>query len=310
MSAPWGLRDHVTIVQLRLLSALHMPITPTDTQPQTLDPVRLLIRSFKVILLGAFIGGALGLLASHAIHPHWTAKMAIQLGQVSIPDARGSLAVQPLENQLTAIERYNLPSFRLQVLNELGLPSPDTGNPEADLIFKSLKATAARSPNVINVEVSAYSRAAAATTVEATAKAFSAMHGKLFDQAVATMQTNQALIQGKLNAAQRDYSRISEMLKSTTSAATSSPSARDVLASNTATLINAQIVDLQQQASAYQDALGSLRSYPTRAMGPAYVPAKPGTPGVAVLAAAGTAVGLLLAAGLVVLRNTATLLRR
>ena len=146
MSAPWGLRDHVTIVQLRLLSALHMPITPTDTQPQTLDPVRLLIRSFKVILLGAFIGGALGLLASHAIHPHWTAKMAIQLGQVSIPDARGSLAVQPLENQLTAIERYNLPSFRLQVLNELGLPSPDTGNPEADLIFKSLKATAARSP--------------------------------------------------------------------------------------------------------------------------------------------------------------------
>jgi LPS O-antigen subunit length determinant protein (WzzB/FepE family) len=139
--------------------------------------------------------------------------------------------------------------------------------------------------------------------LEAAAKAFSAMHGKLFEQAVGTMQTNQALVQGKLATAQRDYGRISEMLKSTTSGTTSNASARDVLASNTATLINAQILDLQQQVSAYQDALGPLRSYPTKAMGPAYVPAKPNTPGVAVLVAAGAAVGLLLAAGLVLLRN-------
>lgn len=229
--------------------------------------------------------------------------MAIQLGQVSIPDAKGTLVTQPLENQLTAIERYNLPSFRLQVLSALGLPNPDTGNREADLVFKSLKATAARSPNVMNVEVSAYSPDAAAATLDAAAKAFSAMHSKLYEQAVGTMQTNQAMIQGKLATAQRDYGRISEMLKSTTSGTPSSPSARDVLASNTATLINTQILDLQQQASAYQDALGPLRTYPTKAMGPAYVPAQPSTPGVAVLIAAGAAVGLLLAAGLVLLRN-------
>ena len=270
-----------------------MPITRTDVHSPTPDPVRLLAKSFKLILLAGLVGAALGLLASQVIHPRWAAKMAIQLGQVSTPDAKGSLVPQPLENQLTAIERYNLPSFRLQVLGDLGLPGPDAGNRDSDLVFKSLKATASRSPNVINVEVSAYSQESAASALETALKTFSASHQKLFDQAVSDMHSNLAIAQGKLATAQHDYARIGENLTSkATSGTASSTNARDVLASNTATLINAQVLELQQQVAAYQDALGPLRSYPTKAMGPAYVPARPSTPGVAVFTAAGAAVGL------------------
>lgn len=282
----------------------HMPITRTDAQTSAVDPIHVLAKSFKLILLVGLIGAVLGLVASQIIHPRWAARMTIQLGQVSIPDAKGSLVPQPLENQLTAVERYNLPSFHLQVLNDLGLPDPDTGNKDSDLIFKSLKATAGRSPNVINVEVSAYSREAAATTLEAAMKTFSIEHRKLFDRAISDMQSNQAIAQSKLATAQRDYARIGETLKSVaTSGTATSTSARDVLASNTASLINAQILELQQQVSAYQDALGPLRSYPTKAMGPAYVPVRSRTPGIAVFTAAGAAVGLMLAAGLVLLRS-------
>lgn len=282
-----------------------MPITSTNVQAQTPDPVRILARSFKFILLVGLVGAALGLLASQIIHPRWTAKMSIQLGQVSIPDARGSLVAQPLENQLTAIERFNLPSFRLQVLSDLGLPRPDAGNKDSDLAFKSLKAMAGRSPNVINVEVSAHSREAAAATLETALKTFSAMHKKVFEQAVGNMQSNQAVAQGKLATAQRDYARIGETLKSlATSGTAAGATARDVLASNTASLINTQILELQQQVAAYQDALGSLRSYPTKAMGPTYVPVRPSTPGIAIFIAAGAAMGLILGAGLVLLKDS------
>ncbi|CAJ0681122.1 hypothetical protein R82526_01076 [Ralstonia mannitolilytica] len=282
-----------------------MPTAHAHAQTSGLDPIHVLAKSFKLILLAGLIGAVLGLVASQIIHPRWVARMTIQLGQVSIPDAKGSLVPQPLENQLTAVERYNLPSFRLQVLHDLGLASPDTGNKDSDLVFKSLKATAGRSPNVINVEVSAYSREAAATTLETALKTFSVEHRKLFDQAISNMQSDQAIAQGKLAIAQRDYARISETLKSVATLRTAaSTSAREVLASNTASLINAQILELQQQVTAYQDALGPLRSYPTKAMGPTYVPVRSSTPGMTIFIAAGAAMGLILAGGLVLLKDT------
>jgi hypothetical protein len=281
-----------------------MPVTSTDTQSPGSDPVRILAKSFKLILLAGLIGAALGLVASQLVHPRWVAKMAIQLGQLSTPDANGSIVTQPLENQLTATERYNLPNFRLQVLSALGLPPPETGNEDSDLLFKSLKATAGRSPNVINVEASAYSRESAAAALETAVKTFSATHRTLFDQAVNSMQRNLATAQNKLATAQRDYARVGETLKSSTSSrAAGVPGTFAVLASNTATLINGQILDLQRQVAAYQNALEPFRSYPTKEMGPAFVPTRSSTPSAPVFSAAGAVIGFMLAAAFALLRN-------
>lgn len=296
---------HATIVSNLLEEALHMPSTGTDTSFPALAPIRLLAKSFKAILLASLVGAGVGLLAYQIIHPRWMASTAILLGQVSIPDAKGSFTAQPLENQLTATERYNLPSFRLQVLDALGLPRPDTGNSEADLIFRSMKATAGRSPNVINVEVSAYSRESAASTLETALKTFSAAHRKLFDQAISDVRGNLQIAQSKLVGAQRDYTRINDTIKSAAASGNAAnTSSRDVLASNTATLINAQIIELQQQVATYQDALGPLRTYPTQAMGPTYVPARPSTPSIAIFILAGASIGLMLSGSLVLLRES------
>ncbi|NMV41897.1 hypothetical protein [Ralstonia insidiosa] len=283
-----------------------MPSTGTDTSFPALAPIRLLAKSFKAIFLAGIVGAGVGLLAYQFIHPRWVASMVIQLGQVSVPDAKGSLVTQPLENQLTATERYNLPSLRLQVLEALGLPGPDTGNSDADLIFRSMKATAGRSPNVINVEVSAHSRESAASALEIALKVFSAAHRKLFDQAVSGVRSNLEITQNKLAAAQRDYAHINETIKSMAAPLGSAANigSREVLASNTITLINTQVIELQQQVATYQDALGPLRTYPTQAMGPAYVPVRPTTPSVAAFILTGAAIGLMLCGSLVLLRES------
>lgn len=270
------------------------------------DLIRLLINSFKTLLIAGVVGASAGLLATWIIHPRWTATMAIQIGQVTIPaPGDGSPAPQPIENQLTATERYNLPSSRLQVIGELGLPAPDSGNRDANLIFNSLKATAGRSPNVINVQVSAYSREGASAALDAALKTFSATHRKLFEQAINVMQSNLANVQAKLASAQQDYDRIDRVLKAATSSENGGGgSARDILASNTAALLNTQILTLRQQVTAYQDALGPLRSYPTAAMGSAYVPVESSTPGVALFVVAGAVLGLIIGAGLILLKET------
>ncbi|MGS0621385.1 hypothetical protein ACU8YE_00575 [Ralstonia sp. VS2407] len=283
-----------------------MPATSIDSQTSILDSVRLLAKSFRVILLAGIIGAVAGLTAFQMVHPRWTAKVAVRLGQVASLDAKGSLAaVQPIENQLTATERYNQPSVHLQVLNALGLPSPDAGNRDASLIFNSLKATAGRSPNVINIEVSAYSRESATAALEKSLEIFSAGHRKLFDNTVRNMQSNLAGTQSKLAAAQQDYARVNETLKSATSSRSApNVSTREVLASSTATLIRAQILGLQQQVVAYQDALNPLRSYPTEAMAPVYVPTHSSTPGIAIFIIAGAALGLMVGATLALFKNS------
>ena len=296
---------HATI-ETKLFEVFPMATTVTDSQFPYSDFLHLLAKSFKAILSVGVIGAVMGFLASQVVHPRWVANMAIQVGQVSIPaPGGGALVAQPIENQLTATERYNLPSFRLQVLDELGLPVPDSGSRDANLIFDSLKATAGRSSSVINVQVSAYSRESAAAALNAALKAFSAAHSKLFEQATSEMQSNLANARTKLAAEQRDQARTDQALK----AASAAPDLRNsgtrgVLMSNTAALLNTQILALQQQVIAYQDGLSPLRSYPTKAMGPTYVPVRSSTPGPMVFTVAGAVLGLVASVGLILMKNS------
>ena len=285
-----------------------MPIPESDISTPIPDPVRLLVKSSKTVLLAGIVGAALGLGASQLIHPRWTGKQTILLGQLSTPDAKGALIPQLLENQLTAAERYNQPAFHIQVLKELGLPGPNSGNRNAQLIFDSLKAIAGRAPNVINVQVSAYSRESAAAALDAALKTFSVKHRKLFDQATNGLQASLATAQSKLAEAQQDRDQTKGVLKSLagTQANAAGNSGRDLLVSNTAAMINGQILDLQQQVAVYQDALSPVRSYPTEAMEPAYVPESSSTPGAPILGAAGAFLGLMVGAGLALRKATRT----
>ena len=263
---------------------------------------RLLANSSKLILVSVVGGMVAGFLTSQAVHPRWAATMAIQLGQVTTV-SRNGLTSQPIENQLTAADRYNTPGYRLQVLKELGLQP--TGNAQANLIFDTLKATPGRGPNVVNAQVSAYSREQAAEALEAAFRAFSAAHRELFEQATKTMQDNLVSARATLNAAQQSYAMTERGLNSAAPRGSMGiNSARDVLMTNLAALLSAQIVTLQQEVAVYEDALSPLRSYPTRAIGPVYVPAHSQTPSTTMFIAAGALLGFVAGAGLALLRNS------
>ncbi|ANJ71586.1 hypothetical protein A9Y76_03425 [Ralstonia insidiosa] len=158
---------------------------------------------------------------------------------------------------------------------------------------------------MITAEVSAYSRESAEATLNEALKIFAVPHQKLFDQTIKDLQGNLAIAQSKLTGTQNDYARIGDALKLAVTSGATTPSARDILASNTATLINAQLLTLQQQVGAYQDALTPLRTYPTAALGPTYVPKQSSTPSTTVFIVSGAVVGLMFAAGLTLLKNSA-----
>jgi len=282
-----------------------MPNSLANDPEQSRDLASLLRSSIKFIAVGMIAGALIGTAASLSMHPRWTAKMTVQIGQISTWDSKG-VNSRMMENQLTASDRYNLPSFRLGVLAALELPEPDTGSRDANLVFDSLRATAAKSPDLINVQVSAYSREAAGAALTAALKAFSAEHQKQYEAAINGMKRDLGEAQTKLTAAEQDYQLATKSLR--TGIATNearSEQSRNILVTNMATLINAQILDLRQRIGGYREALEPLRTYPTRIVGAVYAPTSPSTPGISILVAVGAVLGALAATAFALLRNTA-----
>ena len=267
--------------------------TPAVTSRSFSGLVRQITKSIKLVILLGVIGALAGALISHFLHPRWVARMTIQIGQISAPQG-GGVVSRPIENQLTAADRYNLPGLRLSVINDLGLGAPDGGDRASRVIFDSLLATPARGPDLIKLQVSAYSREQATAALMASFKTFSAVHQKMFDPAVNDMKGQLATTSAKLAEAERDYAQTYESIQSSAAQGnTAAHDSRNVLVTNMATQINSQVLDLRRQTIELQQAISPLLTYPTRIVEAPYAPIRPNTPGTAVLIAIGAVLGLL-----------------
>jgi len=266
---------------------------PSKGSNASRDVWRLSPSAVKLIILGSIVGALFGFAAFQLYEPRWTARLTVQVGQLSRPE-RGAVTSRLIENQQTAADRYNLPSSREKVLSELGLPSPDAGSKQSRLIFSSLRASTGRSPELINLEVSAYSHKEAEAALETSFKLFAAEHRKLFDPSIRRMNSDLAAISVKLKSAEKDYASSYVWLESSLKQKNEPNSTgRDVLLTNMALLAGKQTVDLMEQASELQEALDQTRSYPTRAIGNVYTPERPSSPGLIIFLAAGVAIGAL-----------------
>lgn len=246
-------------------------------------------KSAKLLVATTVIGAAAGFGVYFLQSPQWTAKMTVQIGQVTSPGIGGTNTSKLIESQLTAADRMNLPSFRLGVLKEMGLPDPDTSHAASALVFDSLRATPAKSLDLINVQASGYSREDAARALDASFKRLSAGHNKDYAPAVDRMKADLADASTRLATAEQDYQRTFGALKDTGNRATG----HDLFATNILAVISARMLALGQQKLQYEESLADIRTYPTRVLGEVYVPERPSSPGKVLLAAAGAAIGLI-----------------
>ncbi|TXC88855.1 hypothetical protein FRZ40_15355 [Paraburkholderia azotifigens] len=275
---------------------LGMHQTPPVAERSHTHLLRHFAKSIKLIILTTVVGALIGTLTSQFQHPRWLAKMTVQIGQVTMPEQAGQL----IESQLSATDRYNLASSRLLVLQEMGLPTDVNNDREAKVIFDSLRATPAKGLDLIELEVSDYSRDRAQAALMASFKVFSAEHQKRFEPTVNDMKRALDLASAKLASVEADSDRTYKSIQSGNATGNNS---HDILLTNTATLINEQIVALNKQTTELQGALSPLRTYPTRMLVAPYVPERPSTPSAKLLIAVGAALGMLVGAAIAALRN-------
>ncbi|MGO4325651.1 Wzz/FepE/Etk N-terminal domain-containing protein [Cupriavidus sp. M-11] len=279
-----------------------MPLTP-ENSPENLSSKALQLffaKSAKLLLATTVIGVAGAIGYSFFQPPQWTAKMTVQIGQVTTPSSGGSNISKLIEAQLTASDRYNLPSFRLDVLKNMGLPAPDANSPESALLFESLRSAPAKSIDLINVQVSGYSREQAIRALDVSFKTLSAEHEKVYAPAVERMKADLANSLTKLAVAEQDYQRTYTALKSSESRTTT----QDLFTTNILAVVSARVLALGQQKIQLEDGLATLRTYPTRVLGEYYAPQRPSSPGKLLYAVAGAAIGLMAGLLIALARNS------
>lgn len=92
--------------------------------------------------------------------------MVLQPGQVT-EVVGNEVRTRPIEASSVILARYNLPSFKAEVLRRAGLPPADSGNSESKLVFDTLQASPARSAeSLISTQVSSYSSSTAKKVLE------------------------------------------------------------------------------------------------------------------------------------------------
>lgn len=252
-----------------------------------------LLKAVKVVALAGALGAVAGLGVAQLLHPRWTGKLTIQIGQITTPSGAGGVTSRPIENQLTAVERYNSPTLRLRVLKSMGLPEPQTGAANADQIFETLRATPARSPDVLNVQVSAYSREQATRALATSYEILAAEHHALLAPAVTRMKSDLAMIANRLTATEQEYTRLYKSLDVAGQRVNSTTSSRDVLLSNVTATVNTQALKLRQESTDLSEALSPIRTYATRPIGETYVPERPSSASTAMITAIGAALGVI-----------------
>lgn len=277
-----------------VLSLLDSSLMSTTTESAPENPSSTAMASFfakaaKLMPVTAAIGAVAALGFSYVQHPQWTAKMTVQIGQVTSVSANGAGTSKPIETQLTAADRYNLPSFRLGVLKAMGLQPPDANHEDSALIFDSMRATPSKSLDLVNVQVVAYSREQAISALNESFKALSAEHEKAYMPAVNRMKEDLTATTAKLTDVEQDYQRTYIALR----AGAGQAAAQNLFATNILAQINAQELALGQQKQQLEDSLQGLRTYPTRVLGDYYAPEPPSSPGKALYAISGAAIGLL-----------------
>ncbi len=271
-------------------------MTDISSAPDTRAPVTtlgLLLNSSKLIIAVGVVGAIVGFGASQVIKPKWAAKMTVQVGQLATATQAG-ITLRLVENQLTAADRYNLPTSKLEVIRAMGLPDPDSDR-DSKLVFDTLRASTGKSPDVISLQVSGYTREAAIAAMSASFKVLAATHSQLFDPTYTRMKAELDDLHAQLNNAENEYDKSVQSLKSNVSKGNQN-AAQDMLVTNLANVINSRILNLKQQSNQLQEALEPSRTYPTRVLGEPYVPEEPSTPGTALLVASGLALGLGLGA--------------
>lgn len=275
-----------------------MPQT-SDATPSELSIPEFFGRYLKVLILFFIFGAVLGGGVWYLQRPVWTGNVTIQVGQLWTEGL-----ARPFDVPGNMVDAVNHPSFRMKIAQTVNGANATPRLIEGKLVFDSLRGSVSKAPGTLYVQVSAHSRDQALKALRESFDTLSAMDGAAYKGAYTKWV-------GELSEINRQIAQNEAIVKSAGQSVDfgkREPVVRDVVAYNMIAVAGRELSNLRKEKAQIEDSMSPVRSYPTRMMGDAYVPAEPTSPSRSVFVIVGALAGIM--AGLIVALILSSVRRR
>lgn len=215
----------------------------------------------------------------------WKASATLQIGQ---------LPVNPttlIESTAQAAERFNQRQLQDQALISAGLPLDEFKDSRTRLLRKTLKATAGKNTNFVDVTVTAFSQENAKSYLNAAILALIKTHDDRLAPLIKNLDDRLAVNSRQMTEAAAEKVRLEAVLKSTSASATGIKFEPSVLAGNLASKQEELIRGLTVERAALVDLHTKTNTFPTMVVDAIYAPAAPASPKLSIFLVIGLILG-------------------
>jgi len=252
------------------------------------------------VLLAILCGGAL-----FAVVPaRWQALTTIEIGQVPLgTPISGSREVALIEPPPQAAERLKQRDLINAALKSMAIPVDQPDDERAALLRSTLKPTVIKNTNFVQLGVAGYSPEEARNSLAAVTRALVEAHDKLMAPVLDRMKAQLEDNARQMAEAERERTRLKEILTSAEKANSKVEFAPTIVAVNQLGNKDAQIHQFIAERAALEDMLADSRTYPTRAIDSFYVNPRPYFPKLSLFLGLAAILGLFVGAGLALYRD-------
>ncbi|HPH04761.1 MAG TPA: hypothetical protein PL131_02720 [Methylotenera sp.] len=230
------------------------------------DVINFIKLNSRILLIGALMGGLLGLVISMILPARWEASTLIQVGQLA-DSGNGIQAIgsQAIESPLLVLDRIKSKSFQNDVLVHLGMPTSEKDK-EAES-FRTLLKVKLEKSNLIRVSVQARSQQEAGKLIDGLINVLKKIHLKISTPTINRWKTELLQTQQKLETANSESIRLEKLLQTQDGSLNDLNFSRAALMSNILLLRGNEVKNLRIRESELEDFLSPVKTYETNQIG-------------------------------------------
>jgi oligosaccharide repeat unit polymerase len=244
----------------------------------------------RLLILGSFVGVAVGFVLSIALPSEWEAKALIRVGQMG-----GSGSGNWVEPPQLVIDRLKSKSFQNDALKKLGLAANENDS-KVESFRDSLKFKLEKS-ELINASLRGATADEAKLQMTAVIEQLKLVHAEKFSPVVSRWQKELATIQIDLKKEHEESDRLIKLLNARGGATGGSSVPQAVLLSNNLMLRDREIQKMQEDRRLLEEKLSAHSTFETDVLGEVEILDRPIFPKKSIFTVLGLVFGLLISFG-------------
>ncbi|MGV8897962.1 MAG: Wzz/FepE/Etk N-terminal domain-containing protein [Burkholderiaceae bacterium] len=280
----------------------HTILNPAVTNDEFIDFSKIfdsLKRNWMILFACIFAAIICAAILANVLPSRWQASVTMQIGQMPSPIN----AIAPIEEPIQTIERVKLRELQSSALTALKLPLDERVDKHTNLFKSSIKASAIKNTNFIQIKLAGFTPEEAQKNLAVTAQALISSHQALVlpvrNRLIKKQQDNAK----KIADAEAERAKLFQLLANTGNLKSAPQFAPNIVAISLLENKEAELRSLVVEKTRLQDLLESIAIYPTRIIDAVYVDNRPYFPKLSLFLAAGAFLGLLLGLGIALWRD-------